>query len=131
MEKELLFKKVKCSGLLKKVYDGKYICKDEDGNCFYSTSDGKKTPVPEDDYDGSLNFLKTYYKRVKHNFSGVVVGFKDVVVTGYLYVETNYAFDGREYTKVGKEAKETERCAIVYYSNNRKHMVPVNMIESE
>lgn len=60
---------------------------------------------------------KTYYKRVQQKFTGVIVGFKDLVIKCY----TDYSY-------INKIPKETIKCAVVYYGNNKKHFVSVDDI---
>lgn len=134
MDDNYLFQKVKCDGFIHKINDGRYIGHDEEWNCWYVKGyDSEKKDyicedIPEENYDGSLNFLKTYYQEKKQRFSGVVVGFKDVVINGFLYVDTSSDYRGCEYTYIGKQPKDIERCAIVYYANNMKHLVPIRLI---
>lgn len=134
MSDTLLFKNVTCTSYLIKAHDGKFIVKDDDGNCYYMILNGEETEekqIPEEDYDGSLNYEKTYYERVSRKCKGIVVGIKDVVITGFLYVDVNTDYLGRENTYIGKQAKEIVKCAVVYYANNKKHLVPVESIEQE
>lgn len=129
-----LFQKVKCNGYLKKVSDGRFIetCKSEGEtlDCTYVDTNNPDLDI-ECEYCGDLDFQKTYFKHKPKRFTGVVVGFKDIVIDGYLTVETVYNWNDCEYTKLGKQPKTTETCAIVYYANNRKRYVPINNIEQE
>lgn len=130
-----MFKKVSCSSYMKKVNDGRFINKDNVGNCEYvETSrivNGEcwTEPVSEEDYDGTKHFLKTYRKRVDADFTGVVVGMKMVLTTAYLVCDTEYHYDGSEYTVVRKEPEESIKCALVYYGCNRSRLVPLDAME--
>ena len=80
---------------------------------------------------------KTYYKYVDLKFKGIVVGYVDVVTKGYLDVVYEDEVDVGvgiipEKYYVTKTSKEVVRCAIVYYANNKKHLVPLtNIIQEE
>ncbi|MHC1722518.1 MAG: hypothetical protein AB9836_04850 [Aminipila sp.] len=128
----LLFSKVHCPGYLKKVYDGRFIevIKGDVDEALYTDTNNLDFDLPCE-CDGSLEFLKTYYEEKAKSFSGFVVGFKDVIVTGYLVAETNYNYIGQGYLKVSKAPKRTEKCAIVYFASNRKRLVPLSMIEGK
>lgn len=134
MEKDLLFKKVSCTGFLKKILDGRFITLDKD-SLTADLCDSSLTgdAVLEHDIDRAE---KTYYEYVNKKCKGIVVGFIDIVVKGYLDVIYEDAVDVGlgvipEKFYVCKEPKDVERCAIVYYANNRKHLVPISMIENE
>lgn len=129
-----LFQKVKCNGYLKKVSDGRFIetCKSEGKtlDCTYVDTNNPDLDI-ECQYCGDLDFLKKYYERKEKKFSGIVVGFKDVVIDGYLTVETCETWSGSECTKLGKLPKTVQNCAVVYYASNRRRYVPLNNIEQE
>lgn len=129
-----LFRKVKCNGYLKKVFDGRFIETHENEgetlDCIYVDTNNPDLDI-ECQYCGDLDFLKTYYEYKEKKFTGVVVGFKDIVIDGYLTVETCTNWLGSEYTKFGKQCRTTASCAIVYYANNRKRYVPLKNIEEE
>ena len=66
----------------------------------------------------------------------MIVGFTDLIVTGYLDVIYNDAIDVGvgilpEQFFVQKNKNHVEKCAIVYYANNKKHYVPLEDIECE
>lgn len=132
--KPKLFQKVNCKGYLKKVYDGRFIetfkNEGETLDCTYVDTNNPDLDI-ECQYCGDLDFLKTYYKHKERKFTGVVVGFKDIVIDGYLTVDTSCNWNGCEYTKLGKQVNKTSLCAIVYYANNRKRYVPLKDIEQE
>lgn len=128
-----LFEKVKCKGFYAKVYDGTYVFLDKENlKATHMNSNATESDcVVEEEVD---RVEKTYYKHVSQNFSGVIVGFKDLTVKGYLDVIYNDAFDTGigimpEQFFVRKTAKDIVKCAVVYYANNKKHYVPVEDIE--
>lgn len=127
------FKTVKCNAYLKKVKDGRYIevLKNEGDmkDCTYMIND--EPYKTECGYDGSLEFLKTYFEISVKEFEGVLVGYKDIVITGYLTVETDYDWQNCESTRLGKTPKQIIKCGIVYFGNNRKRLVPLENIEKE
>lgn len=131
MEKDLLFKKVSCTGFLKKAHDGKFIYLDKD-SLKADLCSSYDTTI-EHDIDSAE---KTYYEYVNKKFKGVIVGFIDIVVKGYLDVIYEDEVDVGvgvipEKFYVAKRPKETIKCAIVYYANNKKHIVPLEDIEEE
>lgn len=128
--KDILFKKVKCNAYLKRVRDTKFIDVDQDTlTADYVTHKGHEVTREESGCEGDLDFLKTYYDFTKKEFTGFVVGIKDIYATEYLIADTGYHCNGREYIEVRKEPKDIYKCAIVYYGNNRKRYVPLENIE--
>lgn len=128
--RELMFKKAKCKGFYKKAHDGKCIFLDEENLKAYE-SIGFDGCYEGEEVD---RVEKTYYEYVEKRFGGFVVGFVDLVVKGYLdaiYQEPCDVGVGviPEKFYVAKTPKEIVKCAIVYYANNKKHYVPVDMIE--
>lgn len=127
-----LFQKVSCKGYFKRIYDGRFIETFENEgktlDCTYADTNNPDLNI-ECQYCGDLDFLKTYYEHRERKFSGIVVGFKDLVIDGYLTVATCYDHLDREYTKLGKKYNKTALCAIVYYANSRKRYVPLYDIE--
>ena len=130
-----LFDKVKCKGFYSKVHDGTYIFLDTQNlKAAHMNSNAINTDcLVEEDVD---RVEKIYYKHVNQNFCGVIVGFTNLVVTGYLDVIYNDAADVRvgiipEQFFVRKNPKRVVKCAIVYYANNKKHYVPLEDIEKE
>lgn len=130
-----MFRKVRCTAYLKRIKDGRFIEKDKDGNCTYVDTSRIENgncwseEVPEGDYDGTRHFLKTYYQYKEKKFIGIVVGMKMVILTGYLVVDTNYQFDGSEYTFVKSEPESEMKCALVYYGCNKSRYVPMDNLE--
>lgn len=132
--KAKLFDKCKCKGFYKKVHDGRFIYLDReklradlvDANLACATYDG----TIEKDIDRAE---KRYYEHKMGNFKGIIVGFVDLVVVGYLDVIYQDECDvGVEIIPeafyVSKRPKETVKCAIVYYANNLKHYTPLDDI---
>lgn len=130
-----LFDKVKCKGFYKKVKDGIWVHLDKTTLTAYAMNSN----LIDIDNDGTMEadidcVEKTYYEHVKGNFSGVIVGFKDLVIKGYLDVNYQDAVDVGvgtipEKFYVDKRPKQVVKCAIVYYANNMKHFVPITDIE--
>ena len=125
------FKTVRCNAYLKKVKDGRYIqALENEGNIKDCTYMINNEPYEiECIYDGALEFLKTYFEVVSKEFEGVLVGYKDIVITGYLTVETEFDFMDREFTKLSRVPKQIVKCGIVYFGNNRKRLVPLENIK--
>lgn len=131
-----MFQKVKCKGYMKKVNDGRRIVRHPDSgkieSCeyYYGWDDEKGDITKEvENYDGSLDFLKTYYEHRELEFTGVVVGMKMIVATGYLTVDTNTDYRGCEHIKLGKYPKDQVKCALVYYGCNKSRWVPLSELE--
>lgn len=137
------FRTVKCTGYLKKVNDGRFILNDNNV-CQYVDLNSKDKPdegfyrdecdmcwVKDiEEYCGSLEFLKTYYQIVKKEFTGMCVGYKDIIITSWLYMDAYDNYNGTEIDYVGKQAKDVIRCGVVYFADNRKRYVPLdNMVE--
>lgn len=126
---------VKCKGYMKKIQDGRYISMDSYGNCEYVDTSVLENgmpwaqPVAEEDYDGTKHFLKTYYKHAEKKFTGIVVGIKDVIVTAYLVCETQYHYNGGEYTCIRKEVEDVRTCALVFFANNRSRLVLIDDLD--
>ena len=129
-----LFDKVRCNGFYKPHKDGIYIYLDKENLradlVNVNLWDNGKGGTVESDIEQAE---KTYYKHVSQNFSGVIVGFKDLVIVGYLDV----IYDDPIHTGLGtipekyyiaKIAKDVAKCAIVYYADNKKHYVPLEDI---
>lgn len=129
-----LFDKVKCKGFYKTHKDGIFIHLDKTTLTAYLMN----TNLIDVDNDGTAEAdidcaEKTYYKHVPQNFSGVVVGYKDLVIVGYLDVLYDDAIDTGigtipEKYYIAKRPKYVVKCAIVYYADNKKHYVPLEDI---
>lgn len=130
-----LFDKCRCKGFYKQAHDGIWVHLDQTT----LTACAMNSNLANKDNDGTMEedidcVEKTYYEHVQLNFSGVIVGFKDLVVKGYLDVEYQDAVDVGvgtipEKFYVVKRPKEIVKCAIIYYANNMKHYVPIEDIE--
>lgn len=129
-----LFDKVKCKGFYKRIYDGIYMYLDQTTLTAY----GINTNLANGDNDGTFasdvdSIEKTYYEHKDANFTGVIVGYKDIVVTGYLdaeyqdFIDVGVGIIPPKYY-VDKRPKDIVKCAIVYYANNKKHYVPLDDI---
>lgn len=136
-----MFQTVKCQAYMKRIRDGRSIVelKPEETQsglgCYLysdtkrSNKDGKDIWTKEvEDYDGSLEFLKTYYQYTEKKFVGIVVGMKMIVVSAYLYVDTA-SYPYREKTYVGRQTNEQKKCALVYYGCNKSRLVPMDCLE--
>jgi len=128
--KDILFKEVQCTSFLKKVYDGKFMLVNEnDMEVTYCDSNNEKFEVVSE-CCGDLDFLKTYFEIKDRIFSGVVVGIKNIVLSGYLAADTNYeSYSYLEHLTLSKHPHKVIECAIVYYRNNRKSYVPLDSIK--
>ena len=73
--------------------------------------------------------LKTYYAVVEKEFTGVLVGWREVVESAWLYADTDYRYDGSEFIHCGKQVKDRELCGIVYFRSGQKRYVPLRFIE--
>ena len=130
-----IFGKYWCKGFYKKVHDGVCVALDKKN----LRADWINTKLWDQECEGVVEkdietAEKTYFEYVSQNFTGVVVGFVDLIVEGYLDVNYEDAIDTGlgtipERFYVSKRAKTVIPCAIVYYSNNKKHYVPVDDLE--
>lgn len=130
--------KCKCNGFLKKVSDGTYIqhiekTESPDGREHYllhnNEIDNKSYEESESECCGEHELLKTYYERKEREFEGVIVGKKEVIVTGWLVVDTDSDPWRGERTYIRKEPEEIVECAVVYFSQNKKRYVPFDCIK--
>lgn len=129
-----LFDKVKCKGYYKKAHDGLFIFLDREN----LRADLINTNLACADDDGTVEkdidcAEKRYYEHKDGNFSGVIVGFTDLVVVGYLDVIYEDSVDVGvgvipEKYYIAKTPKDVVKCAIVYYANNLKHYTPIEDI---
>lgn len=126
------WKPVRCHGYLKPTQDGRIIelLTDGDGRVIGAQYLGIGEDVPDScDCEGALDFLKTYFALEEKEFSGVLVGKRDVVVSAWLYADTGCRYDGREFIYCGKQVKDREMCGIVYFRPGQKRFVPLSLIE--
>lgn len=135
------FRMVECSGYLQKINDGRFIIHNNvDGSVYADLNSQPDNSFKLDENNscwmkeigescGDLEFIKTYYKFKENHFVGMCVGYKEVEVSAYLYVDWDSSTE-QEY--VGKQTKDLVRCAVVYFANNRKRYVPLEYLkESE
>lgn len=119
---------VHCTSYLKPVRDGRCLdaVKDDKGNITEVHYIGNGNDVPDNcNYEGSLEFLKTYYEKRSAEFDGVLVGTKKIVIDGYLWADTEYHPYKGEGIRVGKQPNTTVMCGIVFFGNNQKRLVPM------
>lgn len=129
-----LFDKCQCKGYYKKVRDGIWIHLDKDELKAYQMNSALcGEAIEKEDIECAE---KTYFEHRNCNFGGVIVGFVDLVVKGYLDVNYEDSIDVGigvipEKFYVTKRPKEVVKCAIVYYANNKKHFVPIEDISEK
>lgn len=139
MNKDLLFKRCRCTAYLKKVWDG--VCINrlkpsetesgyEEFAIEYGNHDVSEDAPKFSPCEGAHDVEKTYYERRDLEFTGVCVGFKKIKAEGYLGVDVGYNGPScSEYFFIFKEPKTVIDCAIVYFANNQKRYVPLDAIE--
>ena len=154
-----LFTKVKCHAYYKKAHDGislfmtKIVGYDSDGTpC--------EVPTNEKTFDASIvkvyggktidgegrsvkwetladlseccgdSVEKTYYDMVSDEFTGVIVGYKNIAITGYIGTDS---VDDEYYGHYGycfKQPKDVVKVARVFFKNNCSRLVPLDaMVE--
>lgn len=138
-----MFRKVRCMAYMKKINDGRFIkvLSGEETEsslpAYFYTDTKQKNESGSDvwekeveEFCGCLEFLKTYYQRTEKIFNGIVVGFKMITVSAWLYVDTAFdrnGYDIGEY--IGRKACEKKKCALIYYGCNRSRLVPMDALE--
>ena len=140
MKHPKLFSMVKCKAYLKKESDGVYIeLMNPDGSLRYEktvdsldcTAIAKKEDVvikDLSDFDGSC-VKKVYRERVEAEFTGVVVGYTRVKVSGLIgtiWEEPEYF---QSYGCCFKQAVDVPKVAVVYFKNNCKRYVLLDDLE--
>lgn len=129
-----MFDMCKFNGFYKKAHDGRFIYlnkKELTADLCDSNKWDENDGIVESNCERAE---KIYYKYVSSNGKGVVVGFIDLVISGYLDViyedecDVGYGVIPSAFY-VTKTANEIIKCAIVYYSNNKKHYVPLCDVE--
>lgn len=122
-----IFDLVRCSGFLKPAYDGIHLKQDESDPFRAWFMRGRNGEVLQEVRFEGERELKQYYVLDEHPFRGVIVGWKDVTVSADI-VAGRVDEDGELKPLVMRDNKEVVRCAVVYYSNCRKHLVPEDRI---
>lgn len=154
-----IFKKVHCKAYLQKYHDGVRLETWVKRNCGYFgdtlepasgnrwsdpiivkamkgeyTPDGWKDREIADlsDFEGNA-VPKEYRKRVEEEFDGFIVGFTNIVVSGWIGTDTSsevYDLNGnlRQVFHLTKRTS-TEKVAVVYFKNNAKRYVPIGDME--
>ena len=147
MRNELLFKWCECSEYLSPVSDGCCIGKSDvddlleqfgvespvEGEkgpyiCYPSKYEPDKAPFYSP-CEGAFDVRKYYYERKTQSFRGVVVGFRKVVVEGFLGVDTDYDPYRGEVERVFKHPDVVVECAKVYYASGKRRLVPLEAIK--
>ena len=132
--KEPFWREVKCTWYLQPVRDGRcvHLLQDENQKIIGAEYWGGGDDIPDTcDCCGALEFVKTYYKRKHKEFSGVSVGERTVVTTAFLFADTACDCIGRGWIYSGKQTKDVEQCAIVYFRPGQKRLVPLDMIRRD
>ena len=135
---KLLFKWCECEEYLRPVRDGACIEHGGTGKneteyyaLHYSNRVAVEEGAPEfSACEGSYDIEKVYFDRVKAKFCGVCVGFRTKKISGYIGVDTDYDYGGRERTVIFKHPKEMVDCAIVYFASGQKRFVPMESIRA-
>lgn len=147
MKDNILFKWCECSENLMQVSDGCCIGKADASEelaafglelqvegekgpyiCFPSRFEPDKAPFYSP-CEGAFDVRKYYYQRREQTFCGVVVGFKKVVVEGFLGVDTDYDPYRGEVERVFKHPDKVVECARVYYASGKKRLVPLDAVK--
>ena len=135
-----IFQKVRCKGYVKKFYDGVYIqLFYPDGGFYYGKTvfdhnmkaiaykaiPESSVPVEIKDlseFDGD-SVEKVWRKRVEADFTGILVGFTTVNMSGYIGTDWETADYSREYGHCFKTVDKTAKVGVVYFKNNAKRYV--------
>lgn len=135
-----IFQKVRCKGYVKKVYDGVYIqffypdgkfCYDKAVTDYKARAVAYKV-IPESsepveikdlsEFDGN-SVEKVWRKRVDADFTGVLVGFTTVNMSGYIGTDWETPDYSQEYGHCFKTVEKTAKVGVVYFKNNVKRYV--------
>lgn len=148
MKKPKLFSRVKCKAYLKNETDGVHIvlCNPDgslhdgthvnspDCQAFalrYDSEKGEEVKIKDlSDFEGS-SVKKVYRKRIEAEFTGVVVGYTRVKMSGIIGTNWEEPLYGAGYGYCYKEAVDVHEVAVVYFKNNCKRYVPLNDLEQE
>lgn len=117
------FKPISCKGYLVKIkkFDTRVIVNPENNTFTHISKNGVRENLKEIAED------RTYFRTKEDNFKGMYVGTKCVVVSAQL----SRTIDNSGWQTYRKEPQHIVKCAIVYFAPNRKHLVPLDMIEEE
>lgn len=144
-----LFSKVRCRAYLKPAKDGVHIAMyDEYGSLItdnhMNSYHGKALALKfdqekmEDVEIADLSEFcgetveKTYRKRVEEDFTGVVVGYRQVKTKGIIGTDWNDSSHGGDFGYCFKQTTEAPKVAIVFFKNNSKrYVLPDDMEELE
>lgn len=138
--KPKLFAKVRCAAYLKKIKDGVHIILfNPDGticeNKHAHSPDCKAIAYAYDYKKGEFVEIadlssfececveKVFRERIEEEFTGVVVGYTTVKVTGLLGTVWEENYNGDEFGHCFKEVKYAPKVAVVYFKNNCKRYV--------
>lgn len=127
--KKLIFNKVRCSGYLKSVSDGRRMEEQPDGSVKYMVR-GEEVPDMKCDRSGKLDFLKTFYEHTDEEFTGIVTTIKRNVTISHYLACKKYGTGQSEVNEFYTVPNESKDCAIVLYDNNKRHVVPLDDIVS-
>ena len=123
-----IFDMVRCGGYVKRVYDGIHLVRDDEDPFRGRFMRGRNgDTIAEVSFNGE-RLRKDYYVRDERPFRGVIVGWKELTLSAELAAVTEGEEGGMLEPVVRRENLEKVRCAVVYYSNCRKHYVPEDMI---
>lgn len=93
-DKKLLFNRCECGNYYVKANDGKYLYHldakySEDGKSHWMCHNGDGVVETESECCGSYDIHKTYYTLKESKFSGVVVGYTDLTISAFIYVDSD------------------------------------------
>ena len=133
-----LFSMVRCRGYMRKVHDGTMIqLYDKNGMLCYNLTEAVKAVAErwnihaEEQFEELADLSdfcgesveKTYYERVDEEFVGCVVGYKQIVVTGYIGTDTSSESFDQDHQFCFKKPKDEVKVGVVYFKNNCKRYV--------
>ncbi|MBE6989779.1 MAG: hypothetical protein E7426_03410 [Ruminococcaceae bacterium] len=147
-----LFDLVRCGGYVIPARDGRRLIQDKEDPFHGWFVEGRDKTVLQDVFYRGERLEKTYHIYVERPFRGVIVGYRDILFRAVLQADTGTSgtddeedIPFGEELPFGSEERSGERiplisrvdeafvrCAVVYYSNCRKHYVPLeHIIEKE
>ena len=126
-----IFDLVRCGGYIRPVRDGRHLIPDKENpfhGWFVTGRDGDTgQPILWDVAYRGERLEKEYYTYLARPFRGVIVGFRDMMLRATLEATTEED-DGERLPVVRRVDEQIVRCAVVYYTNCRKHFVPLEHI---